>query len=56
MRQARYIKLGNGLVPFALGTLGQDSDPVFQYDLFTTPSYNCNAPTELLPMWLIDAI
>jgi hypothetical protein len=24
MRQARYIKLGNGPVPFALGTLGQD--------------------------------
>ena len=54
--QARYIKLGNGLVPFALGTLGQDGDPVFQYDLFAAPSYICNTPTEPLPMWLIDTI
>ena len=30
MCQARYIKLGNGPVPFALGTLGQEGDPVFQ--------------------------
>ena len=29
MRQARYVKLGNDPVPFALGTLGQDGDPVF---------------------------
>ena len=55
MHQACYIKLGNGLVPFALNTLGQDGDPVFQYDLFATLSYNHNAPTEPLPMWLIDA-
>ena len=26
MRQARYIKLGNGPVPFALGTLGQEAE------------------------------
>ena len=56
MRQACYIKLGNGPVPFALGTLGQDSDPVFQYDLFAAPSYICDSPTEPLLMWLIDAI
>ena len=34
MCQVRYIKLGNGPIPFALGTLGQQGDPVFQYDLF----------------------
>ena len=56
MRQARYIKLGNGPVPFALGTLGQEGDPIFQYNLFATPSYICDTPTEPLPMWLIDAI
>ena len=56
MRQARYIKLGSGPVPFTLGTLGQDNDPVFQYDLFAAPSYIRDTPTEPLPMWLIDAI
>ena len=56
MRQARYIKLGNGPVPFALGTLGQEDDPVFQYDLYAAPSYIRDSPTEPLPMWLIDAI
>ena len=56
MRQARYIKLGNGPVPFALGTLGQEGDPVFQYDLYAAPSYIRDSPTEPLPMWLIDAI
>ena len=56
MRQARYIKLGNGPVPFALGTLGQENDPVFQYNLFAAPSYIRDTPTEPLPMWLIDAI
>ena len=56
MRQAHYIKLGNGPVPFALGTLGQENDPVFQYDLFAAPSYIRDTPTEPLPMWLIDAI
>ena len=56
MRQARYIKLGNGPIPFALGTLGQQGDPVFQYDLFAAPSYIRDSPTEPLPMWLIDAI
>ena len=56
MQQAHYIKLGNGPVPFALGTLGQDSDPVFQYDLFAAPSYIHDTPTEPLPMWLIDSI
>ena len=56
MRQARYIKLGNGPIPFALGTLGQEGDPVFQYDLYAAPSYIRDSPTEPLPMWLIDAI
>ena len=56
MRQARYIKLGNGPVSFALRTMGQENDPVFQYDLFAAPSYICNTPTEPLPMWLIDII
>ena len=56
MRQAHYIKLGNGPVPFALGTLGQENDPIFQYDLFAAPSYIRDTPTEPLPMWLIDAI
>ena len=56
MRQACYIKLGNSPVPFALGTLGQDGDPIFQYDLFAAPSYDRNSPTKPLPMWLIDAI
>ena len=56
MHQARFIKLGNGPVPFALSTLGQDGDPIFQYDLFAAPSYICNSSTEPLPMWLIDAI
>ena len=56
MRQARYIKLGNRPVPFALGTLGQENDPVFQYDLFAAPSYIRDTPTEPLPMWLIDTI
>ena len=56
MRQAHYIKLGNGPVPFALGTLGQEGDPVFQYNLFAAPSYIRDSPTEPLPMWLIDTI
>ena len=56
MRQARYIKLGNGPVPFALGTLGQEGDPIFQYDLYAAPSYSRDSPPEPLPMWLIDAI
>ena len=56
MRQARYIKLGNGPVPFALGTLGQEGDPVFQYNLYAAPSYIRDSPTEPLPMWLINAI
>ena len=56
MRQARYIKLGNGPVPFALGTLGQEGDSVFQYDLYAAPSYIRDSPTEPLPMWLVDAI
>ena len=29
MCQAHYVKLGNSPVPFALGTLGQDGDPIF---------------------------
>ena len=56
MHQARYIKLGNSPIPFALGTLSQEGDPVFQYDLFAAPSYIRDSPTEPLPMWLIDAI
>ena len=56
MRQARYIKLGNGPVPFALSTLGQENDPIFQYELFAAPSYIQSSPTEPLPMWLIDTI
>ena len=56
MRQARYVKLGNSPIPFALGTLGQEGDPVFQYDLYAAPSYIRDSPTEPLPMWLIDAI
>ena len=56
MRQARYIKLGNGPIPFALGTLGQEGDPIFHYDLYAAPSYIHDSPTEPLPMWLIDAI
>ena len=56
VRQARYIKLGNGPIPFALGTLGQEGNPVFQYDLFAAPSYICDSPTKPLPMWLIDTI
>ena len=56
MRQARYIKLGNGPIPFALGTLGQEGDPIFQYDLYAAPSYIRDSPTEPLPMWLIDVI
>ena len=56
MHQARYVKLGNGPVPFALGTLGQEGDPVFQYELFAAPSYIQSSPTEPLPMWLIDTI
>ena len=56
MRQARYIKLGNGPIPFALGTLGQEGDPIFKYDLYAAPSYIHNSPTEPLPMWLIDTI
>ena len=56
MCQAHYIKLGNGPIPFALGTLGQEGDPIFQYNLFATPSYIRDSPTEPLPMWLIDAI
>ena len=56
MRQARYIQLGNGSVPFALGTLGQEDNPIFKYDLYAAPSYIRDSPTEPLPMWLIDAI
>ena len=56
MRQARYIKLGNGPVPFALGTLGQEGDPVFKYNLYAALSYIRDSPTEPLPMWLIDVI
>ena len=56
MRQARYIKLGNGPIPSALGTLGQEGDPIFHYDLYTAPSYIRDSPTKPLPMWLIDAI
>ena len=56
MRQARYVKLGNGPIPFALGTLGQENDPIFHYDLYAAPSYIRDSPTEPLPMWLIDAI
>ena len=56
MRQARYIKLGNGPIPFALGTLGQEGDPIFHYDLYAAPSYIRDSPTEPLPMWLIDTI
>ena len=56
MCQARYIKLGNGPVPFALGTLGQKGDPIFQYELYAAPSYIQGSPTEPLPMWLIDTI
>ena len=56
MRQARYVKLGNGPVPFALGTLGQENDPIFHYDLYAAPSYIRDSPTEPLPMWLINAI
>ena len=56
MCQARYIKLGNGPIPFALGTLRQPGDPIFQYDLFAAPSYIRDSPTEPLPIWLIDAI
>ena len=56
MHQARYIKLGNGPIPFALSTLGQEGDPIFQYDLYAAPSYIHNSPTEPLPIWLIDTI
>ena len=56
MRQAQYIKLGNGPVPCTLGTLGHDGDPIFQFDLFAAPSYTQSSPTEPFPMWLIDAI
>ena len=56
MRQARYVQLGTSPIPFALGTLGQEGDLIFQYDLFAAPSYIRESPTEPLPMWLIDAI
>ena len=56
MRQARYIRLGNGPVPFALGTLSQEGDPVFHYELFAAPSYIQSSPTEPLPMWLINTV
>ena len=56
MRQARYIKLGNSPVPFALETLGKEGDPIFQYNLFAAPSYIRDSPTEPLPMWFIDTI
>ena len=56
MRQVHYIKLGNDPIPFALGTLGQEDDPIFRYDLYTAPSYVRDSPTKPLPMWLIDAI
>ena len=56
MCQARYVKLGNGPVPFALGMLSQEGNPIFQYDLYAAPSYIRDSPTEPLPMWLIDAI
>ena len=56
MHQARYIQLGTSAIPFALGTLGQEGDPIFQYELYTAPSYIHDSPTEPLPMWLIDAI
>ena len=56
MRQARYIKLGNGLIPCALSTLSHDGDPIFQFNLFAAPSYIQSSPTEPLPMWLIDTI
>ena len=56
MRQARYIRLGNSPVPVTLGTLGQEGDPIFQYELFAAPSYIQSSPTEPLPMWLINAI
>ena len=56
MRQARYIQLGTSPIPFTLGTLSQEDNPIFQYDLFAAPSYIRDSPTEPLPMWLIDAI
>lgn len=56
MCQVCYIKLGNNPVLFTLGTLGQDGNPIFQYDLFTAPSYNQRSPIELLPMWFANAI
>ena len=43
-------------IPFALSTLGQEGDPIFQYDLFAASSYIRDSPTEPLPIWLIDAI
>ena len=56
MCQAHYIKLGNDTIPFALGTLGQEGDPIFRYDLYAAPSYIRDSPTEPLPMWFIDTI
>ena len=56
MHQARYVQLGTSPIPFALGTLGQEGDPVFQYDLYATSSYIHDSPTKPLPMWLIDTI
>ena len=56
MRQARYIKLGNGPIPSTLGTLRQQGDPIFQYDLFAAPSYIHDSLTEPLPIWLINTI
>ena len=56
MRQAWYIKLGDGPVPCALGTLGHNSNPIFPYDLFAAPSYIQSSPTEPLLMWLINTI
>lgn len=55
-RQARYIQLGDGLIPTTYGTLGGPDNPIFECTLYATSRYSVDQPSEPLPMWFIDCI
>jgi hypothetical protein len=55
-RQARYIQLGDGLIPTTYGTLGGPDNPIFEYTLYATSCYSVDQPSKPLPMWFIDCI
>jgi hypothetical protein len=55
-RIAPYIRLLDGPVPHAAGTMGGPDDPVFTTEVYAQPSSNVGVANPPVPKWLLRAI